>query len=1343
MVLGIALPLVALLAAVNGASRVREAVAADAPANPPVKPAVVWPLERTAYFVGERVPLAFAGIEAGQAVKLEAVNRDGTALLHDGPAAALMLDAAKLLPGDYTLSINGVPTGQRLTITGLLRKSAGSMQDEATPNPNPAKLDKKMNAEELAAEFEKHATERASVFRESGLTACVGLGVAEGHRAKYLDIMAREGAMLLLNPDTRPTSFNPVGNHPAELEGMSQRMVLSAQANGRYPNFGGFCIGWDTCGFQIAGRKGLMTYWSWGNNTQPLRNYIERIDKFTQEEFTRRTGFQPVSEAEYIAYLLSIKRPEFAPAIDLTTKVWLAEIAKHTKPMSDDERVKFEKRLDAWSAYLMGMYHDSYEHFAKNLRAVDPTLRNTSSVQIDHAAVRYGQYTPTAYEPLDFQYQSTWNDQVGGPDYAYQWLLTAGLLDMHRGGKPTWVSNTMGPVHGRANFPGKFTRLAAHGLPWGVSGIGFALEGFSNILGGMNGKQTGWENVRGQAGEADVLAGREFLDRFAALAVKGRGDHGVGILYSKSQFQRQHIMQGFGTAGYKAFVTLTRLGYTPRFVTEEDLAAGRTKGLAAIVLIGQTIPLVPAAGAGLEQFSKDGGHVLVDGGTTLPLAYAKKLDLTIPFLQPGKPHSWSSPNIISGDNDTYLYARWYPELATAFTKGLGDLGRGVLKCDRGNDSNITLTQIDGGIDAKYVIAINESHVRTQADWHQVQERIVPTGKAPANAVVYDCTQEKLLGPIAPFDCDLKATTARVFAVLARPADKVALTARQKLTAGEDVAIAARVLDAAGKPIKAVVPLHVTLTNPKGTAVQSLYRSTDREGDFALSIPLGVNVPAGRWTVQVRSQLDGMTAVLPIEITAAAPGPIAQSLDGKVFVRDRAGIEEAFVKGAKFVLPIFDSPQAEQLLPIAEKVKSALATRGVDVEIRVKPEVGTHWLAYDPDDTKKAENARADAGELISKIKRETSNGNDWYSGMSGYRFGKPVILLDLPKPAPAVVPPPAKGKPAPKVAPIAPTNPMVNALADEGLLWPQASAAFPGAGRGVVQAVRWAFAPKTTAVVLQANDAAGLLAVVESLTKLPDDVLTPGVHAVRAELWKQYHVGGQPASPKLDGLTATGLQTSRSPQPFAIRFGNVGPVPADQVVRPKREPVPAVELPATFLPKQYVLHYRDDAGRFIETATVEFLKSDLRFSEAVVLPLEVAKAGKVTIVADGLFRYSDRKPMWQAQWEDIIELREKLVPKERRPLEIEVRLGDKVLGKLTPSRVEEKEVRLELRAPSAAEKPKTAVEEVVTRLSGEIELPAGRQEIMLIHRNIVDGQLTAVGVGMIPELPAPQVPKKK
>ena len=164
---------------------------------------------------------------------------------------------------------------------------AGSLQDEAVPD----------------------APWGPEAMRESGISTCVALGASDSGRLPVLETMASSGALLLVNPDTRPTSFFPTGNAPRELDGMSQRMILTAQANGRYPNFGGFCFGWDTTGYAVGQRKGLMVYWGWGDQTESLRNYIARIDQNTLQQFTRRTGLMPVTEAEYISYLLSINAP--------------------------------------------------------------------------------------------------------------------------------------------------------------------------------------------------------------------------------------------------------------------------------------------------------------------------------------------------------------------------------------------------------------------------------------------------------------------------------------------------------------------------------------------------------------------------------------------------------------------------------------------------------------------------------------------------------------------------------------------------------------------------------------------------------------------------------------------------------------------------------------------------------------------------------------------------------------------------------------------------------------------------------------------------------------------------
>lgn len=1270
---------------------------------------VALPLDRTAYFIGEIVPLAVSGTDAD--VKLEAVNADGRVLLYAGKPCALWLDTSKLAPGDYALEINGAPTGQSLALTSVLRKSPGSMQDECTPRePPPLSPQEAKLPGAKAARWKAHRDSIAATLTESGLTASLALAASDMQRAPYLDALAKAGALLLVNSDTRPTSFFPVGNEPGELDGMSQRMILTAQANGRHPNFGGFCFAWDTTGYAVGGRKGLMTYWGWGDKTEALRNCIARQDQFKMDEFTRRTGLQPVADCEYIAYLLSIGRPELAPAIDLPTKLWLEEIARHVKPLPDADRAGVEKRLDAWSQYLMGLYNEAYTAFARNLRAVDPALRNTGSVQVDHAAVRHGQYFPSAYEPLDIQYQSAWNDQVGGPDYLCQWLFVTGLLDMHRNGKPVWISNAFGAVHGLSQVPGKFTRVAAHGLAWGGSGIGFACEGFSNLLGGMN-AAAAWDKIKDQPAGQDVLAGRDFLHRFAALALECRGGHGVGILFSKSQFSRQHVAMGYGVPAYKAFVALTRLGYTPRFVTEEELAAGQVKDVKALLVIGQTVPLPEKAAAGIDAFAAAGGRVLADGSCTAAVPRAEKLGFTFPFTMPGKPHNWGAPNIVAGDNDTLLYARWHDELARGFSQALGDTGRVPFLSEKGPETEVTLTRLDAGADATFIVAVNDSHVRNQADWHQVREKLTATKALAPDAELYDCTDEKVVGK-PELVCDLSLTTARVFAVLPRPLTTIRVAATQTVAAGSALVVKVGFLDAAGKPLAAALPFHIALLRPDGAVYQDFYRATTRDGVFSLAIPIPANAPVGAWSLAVRSQLNGDVATLPVTVTPAAAPAFTSALAEPLIVRQKAAIAQVLTKGRKAVLPVFDSPSAGKLLPAAEKIKAALAQLGVEVEVRQKPELGTYTLAYDPTPAQKQENARADTGEIIGKLKRETVNGNDWYSAMSGYRFGLPVILLDLAG---------EKGD-----------NPLAEALDTTGILWPQVSAAFPGAGRAVVQGVHWAFAPRVPALVIQAADADGLLAAADALARLPDDRLTPGIEAAKTALWRQYHVGGKPDMPAGAGLTANGLKTSHAPKPFAINLMGQTPPTPEQVKPPAPPERLANPAPGVFEPAQYITYMRAGGG-FIEAGTASMLVADLRFSEALMLIADVKDAGRTRLVAQGLFRYSDRPPRSQAQWEDVLAIYEKVVPKERRPMEIEIQIGGKPVGKLVPAGTEQHDVPVEMLPFYANQKPRTVNEEVVVQLAGDADLPAGRQELLLVPRNIVDGTLDRVSVGLTDE----------
>lgn len=1256
-------------------------------------PGITLPEDRTAYFVGEKVLLGVAATNPAAATKVELVGSGGRLEVYRGRPGPIVLDTALLAPGAYGLSVDGAEPGpDKLYVVAVERRSAASMQDEAHPGPDPrfsaeAHKDAAVRARETAA----YQDQVAARIRQTGMTAMMGMMGAGAKRNPVLDAAARSGTMSFNNPDTRPTSFCPVANNPLELDGLTQRMLFTAQANERYPNFGGFCFGYDTGAFTPGNRRMLLTYWRWNRNADALRHYIEWNDDLMTAEFKRRTGYDWVRPEEYIAYTLAIKRPDMAPAIDLPTQRWLDQAATAMKPMSASEQAAFEKRLDAWAGYLMSLYGESYGFFTRNIRSFDPTLRYTSSVQIDHAPVIYGQYLPAAYAPLDFRYQSTWNDQVGAPDYAYQWLFTAGMLDTERpDSQPIWISSAHGLAHGRSPFPGKFTRVAAHILPHGASGIGNAFEAFSTLLGGMA------ETTQNPATLLDANAGREFMDRFAGLALAGRGDYGVGILFSKAQFSRQYICQAFGTPQFRTFVSLTRMGYMPVYLTDDEVAAKRFRGVKSVVVAGQTVPLPAAVLDGLKAFVAGGGVIIRDGSTQVELPPATSMDLVLPLRNsPGRPHNWDSPV----DDPTFLFAAQHKQLAPVLEKALAGRGHAVLTTGHDAETELTLEQVAGGSDVTYVIAVNDTHVKSQADWCVLRESVRPANDF-IKGFLYDLTDERAMGPVAPFECELSNTTARVYGLLPREFKTVDLRCRQTVTAGEMLAASVGFMAVDGKPLAATLPFHLAVVQPDGTPFFSGYRFTTRDGAFAMEWRVPANAPAGTWRVQVRSQLNGQLVSLPVKVSAAKLAPPASALADPLVVREKALIGAILAPKATVMLPLFTAQT--NLMAVAESIRDSLRTSGVTVEIVAPPVMTNYTLAYEITNAAELEaNALVDAGKAIGRIVRRTENGNDWF-GDFRHRTAKPVILLDV------------AGKR---------DNEMVEAFAEVGILWPDAAP-----GLAVVQGVDQAFGPRGSAVVVSASDEAELKAAAGRLTALPDDFLTASVRDARAALFRELHIGGAPAQPVVTDLTAAHLAAESRPEPFQISFaGGSGPYPVGTPPEPHAFSNKVVAVPSLAHPSDLRAKVRSGDGYV--SAFVYGAEGDLRFSDALSLEVEVAKAGEVEVGLEGRFRYNDRAPCSAPQWENILAIRARYYKPERRPPTVAVLVDGKPAGTLASCATAEKKVQLELYAPKGGD-PRSEMEEVVTGIGGTVVLPAGRHTLLFVPSDIVDGALSWIRLGM-------------
>jgi len=118
------------------------------------------------------------------------------------------------------------------------------------------------------------------------------------------------------------------------------------------------------------------------------------------------------------------------------------------------------------------------------------------------------------------------------------------------------------------------------------------------------------------------------------------------------------------------------------------------------------------------------------------------------------------------------------------------------------------------------------------------------------------------------------------------------------------------------------------------------------------------------------------------------------------------------------------------------------------------------------------------------------------------------------------------------------------------------------------------------------------------------------------------------------------------------------------------------------------------------------------------------------VAVEGVFRYSDRRPRSQPSWEEILALRDRIVPHTRQPMEMEVRLDGRAIGKLAPALTARREIPVETLPAYIKEKPKSVEEEVVVELADEFDLPSGNHTLLLIPRHVVDGQLVRLRAGV-------------
>ncbi|MFW5858239.1 MAG: MG2 domain-containing protein, partial [Planctomycetota bacterium] len=284
--------------------------------------------------------------------------------------------------------------------------------------------------------------------------------------------------------------------------------------------------------------------------------------------------------------------------------------------------------------------------------------------------------------------------------------------------------------------------------------------------------------------------------------------------------------------------------------------------------------------------------------------------------------------------------------------------------------------------------------------------------------------------------DMRAYPGKIFLFLPAPIGGVDLAASASLQAGGTVQFRVAVRDEAGEEIDASLPVELTLRNPAGDEVRRVYRAASPV--FRDAWPLPANGAPGTWTLTARELASGRVATASIAVAKGTP--LRASLDEReawVYDGGRVG---AFFADAETPLVIAVEPGQEWVRPVAEQLRDQLAARGVTAEIRSVPEIVRTpgpWHREHPS----IDGTRLWRGTVVT-----------------------PMFLADAP-----VVALGRRGE-----------NRYIESLIDRGALAAPLTDAFPGPGRAVVDWTHRAFSNQYDAVLILANDEAGLRAGVSA-----------------------------------------------------------------------------------------------------------------------------------------------------------------------------------------------------------------------------------------------------------------------
>lgn len=1087
---------------------------------------------RSVFWRGERIVLALAvplTAPVAAVVRLSGPHALAMPIYHGtlqpvGGTGYLNLLLPTQALGDGMYTATAVLAGQTLACTFTLR--------ETTPTSPAMILDESNGG--LAPDARQAGLTGAINFMTDGRFNVTGYSMSENAQQLngIFDHLADEKILFWNQDASRPFSFIPPHSSPKTDGEYLRRLLLGNTIMMRYPAFAGQLFDYDHEGFYLEGTNyaNMATYWGWGNLGGDLQQYLDIEEQALIDNYRKTTGKEPVLSAEsaHLSSLLHV--PEGLGYIDTPTRRWAMEVAARTPALPPAQLAVLKDRAFCWYDYLMSINFGRYTHYLQELRALDPTLMHSTSNTINHSTPRQGGYHPLSYQPLDFRFVAVWDDQGGAPEHIYETQLAATLLNGdRRPEQPLWIDTVFGWQNGN-HF-----RNTVQVVGRGGQGTGYSMEMGSNL-----GAHAVKDLQTNAPVNQEMALNAQLMQRFGGVFANAHPQARLGLLYSKRQITITPYAQSYCDGMFKMLYLLSHVGLPPSLVTDEMLSAGLPEGMDTIIVLGQTEELPEQAMQGLRAFVAHGGRVLADSATTVRwdfLEHAAALD--VPFRDLGHPYNmmtaYNRQDATTGVMRDLATERC-PQLRALLQPSINNAPLDALTAD------VAVATLQGG-SGRFVTVTNDSlldfarlFTREEQNMASIQQLFVGHGLgaigswmplrtnlllSPAlgsGSAIYDLfTMQQVLplqlggGRMLP--CDLTGAPARIYAIYPGPVGAGRLSALQHVRAGETIDLHYQATDGASVPLAAVVPVEITLRSQRGEAMTTLYRATDAQGSLNESIASGLYDLPGTYELQVRQLLDGQGYRLPITVNAGA-ALSATPLAGAV-VRDPAGIRAFFAGKPELVVPVFDA----ELQPLAAKVVDALTRQGVQARLWLAPTMVNYITGYTVKAQDQPHNDAVDRGEAIGKVQCVNNvnqlNGNFYGSAMTGFRYGKHILLLSLP------------GK-----------NPVVQGIQDAGLLWRDNSTEAPSCA--LVQRLPWALGLQAQTLVVQGADQDGLAAGVDALLHLPaDDPVTDGVREARARMLHGHAVPLTYHTPPSTHTLSTNGARPLPAQPHTPRFSLV------------------------------------------------------------------------------------------------------------------------------------------------------------------------------------------------------------